>query len=213
MLKDVFGINMLYATKPGAAKDWYMDHNPKSDPRTDDSTGEVIGQGTSTLLRIRDHQVRMNVFAEAKSAYDMGKIEYNQHILETRGHMLLPNDWKNVEITAYIKVTKAINNNENGGAHFEWYCRGGPKHTGPSRTRCNNSNCVTCEGTSYHAKIYDKHGDEGKVKFEKELEHTTGYYYGDKKKVTGQLKDRWIGYKAVFHNSIKDGKEIVKLEQ
>jgi hypothetical protein len=205
---DIFGIKMIYPTKPNSAKDWYMDHDPtRHDPRTSEFKGNVEGSGSNTILKVSEHQVRMNVFAESKMSYDDAvenrDLEYNQGKLDSRKFMMLPNDWKNVEMTAYIKVTKATNDNNNGGAHFEWFCRGGPKHSDSRR----------CEGTSYHANIYEKDGSEGKVKFEKELQHTDGYAQTEKIKVTNSLKDRWIGYKAVFYSCQKDGKELVKLEQ
>ena len=211
MASDVFGIKKIYETNTNGAKDWYMDHDPRNDPRTRDFNGNVQSHGNNPVMEIDDHEVRMNVFAESKKAYDDGSMEYNQQKLSNRKYMLLPNDWKNVEITAYIKVSKVIDDDDNGGAHFEWYCRGGPKHCGNGP--CEESDCDTCEGTSYHANIYEKKDNEGKVKLEKELEHTSGYYYGDKTKVTDSLKDRWVGYKAVFYSIMKDGKEAVKLEQ
>jgi len=123
------------------------------------------------------------MFLQSKKSYDTaaGKrdLEYDQEKLADRKYMMLPNDWKNVEITAYIKVIRATNDDDNGGAHFEWFCRGGPKH----------SSSLRCEGTSYHANIYEKEGSEGKVKFEKELQHTNGYSQTEKIKVTGSLKD------------------------
>jgi hypothetical protein len=203
---------MIYQTKPESAKDWYMDHDPtRNDPRTSEFKGTIEGSGINIILKVNDHQVRMNVFAETVEAYDTAvrnrDLEYDQVKLHNRKYMMLPNDWKNIEITAYIKVIRATSNNNNGGAHFEWFCRGGPKHSDRQR----------CEGTSYHANIYEKnigsHDDRGKVKFEKELQHADGYAQTQKIKVTESLKDRWIGYKAVFYSYEKDGKEIVKLEQ
>jgi hypothetical protein len=212
MSNDVFGIKMIYPTKPSSAQGWHMDNDPtRDDPRTSDFKGDIEGSGVNTILKVNDHEVRMNVFAESKKAYDRAvknrDLEYDQEKLANRKYMMLPNDWKNVEITAYIKVTSATNDDNNGGAHFEWFCRGGPKHNEDR----------SCEGTSYHANIYEKkidnHDDRGKAKFEKELQHTDGYAYQDKIKVTDSLKGRWIGYKAVFYSYRKDGKEVVKMEQ
>ena len=62
----------------------------------------------------------MNVFAEDKNAYHPDKIEYNQHKISNRKYMLLPNDWKNVEMTAYVKVTGTSNGPNGGPSHFEW---------------------------------------------------------------------------------------------
>lgn len=221
MANDLFGVEKKYETNPNGARDWYMDHDltGNKDPRTGEFEGEVSGSGKNTEMIITLDKVRMDVYAESRSSFEKekGKIEYDQKILSHRKYMLFPKDWKNVEITAYVKVTDT----ENGKpAHFEWQCRGG-RHTdeGPGSNnqneRCGDSNCITCEGTAYHANLYET-GDEvpGAVVFEKELEHISGYHqHKPKKKVTGSLMNRWIGYKAVFYSFKKDGKEVVKLEQ
>lgn len=62
---------MVYSTKPSSAKDWYMDHDPtQDDPRTSEFKGDVEGSGVNTALKVSDHQIRKNVFAESKELYD-----------------------------------------------------------------------------------------------------------------------------------------------
>ena len=70
-----------------------------------------------------------------------------------QGYMQSPNDWKNVEITGYLKVNSFTGSSNNGPAHIEFMARGGV-HTSSK----------SCEGTAYHSNLYET----GRSKFEKE---------------------------------------------
>ena len=63
----------------------------------------------------------MNVFTS--TGYDQDKIAtYNQKTLSTNGYMQSSNDWKNIEMTGYVKLISG------SGDTFTWYARGG-KHS------------------------------------------------------------------------------------
>ena len=129
----------------------------------------------------------------------------NQQALAANGYMQSPNDWKNVEITGYFKVNSFTDSNQNGGPHLELLARGG-RNTNDIGTIDGLSR--QCEATTYHSNTYV----DGRVKFEKDLEHTIGYTTGDPEKqhAISPLVGRWIGVKAVFYN-LPDGS--VRLEQ
>jgi len=191
---DQFGIKELYATKAGGEQ-WYMNmQNPTSDPR--------MGQGVSLTknpdgsYKVTTTQVRLQVFTS--SGYHQGSIAtYNQQQMAAKGYMQSPNDWKNVEMTGYLKVNSFTGSTSNGAAHIEFLARGG-----------THTSSVPCEGTAYHSNTYET----GRVKFEKELSHTAGYTTGDPEisGATGTLQGRWVGIKAVFY-TFSNGS--VKLEQ
>jgi hypothetical protein len=191
---DQFGIKELYATKAGGEQ-WNMNmQNPTSDPR--------LGQGVSLTknpdgsYKVTSTQVRLQVFTS--SGYHQGSIAtYNQQQLAAKGYMQSPNDWKNVEMTGYLKVNSFTGSTSNGAAHIEFLARGG-----------THTSSVPCEGTAYHSNTYET----GRVKFEKELSHTAGYTTGDPQisGATGSLQGRWVGIKAVFY-TFSNGS--VKLEQ
>ena len=111
--------------------------------------------------------------------------------------MQSPNDWKNVEMTGYLKVNSFTSSTTNGAAHIELLARGG-----------THTSSVPCEGTAYHSNTYET----GRVKFEKELAHTAGYTTGDPEisGATSPLVGKWVGIKAVFY-TFPNGS--VKLEQ
>ena len=72
-------------------------------------------------------------------------------------------DWKNVEMTGYVKV-----NSGQSGENFAWYARGG-RHTG-------NGNPEGCEGVAYKADL----GYDGRTRFAKEQWHVS-YDFTDHK--------------------------------
>jgi hypothetical protein len=115
--------------------------------------------------------------------------------------MQTPNDWKNVEMTGYFNA----DSDQNGGPHLELVARGG-RNTHDIATIDELSR--QCEATTYHSNTYV----DGRVKFEKDLEHTIGYTSNnpEKQHATSTLPARWIGIKVVFYN-LPDGK--VRLEQ
>jgi hypothetical protein len=92
-----------------------------------------------------------------------------------------------------------------GTPHIELLARGG-RNTNDIRTIDGLSR--QCEATTYHSNTYL----DGRVKFEKDLEHIIGYTTGDPEKqhAISPLLGRWIGIKAVFYN-LPDGS--VRLEQ
>ena len=67
--------------------------------------------------------------------------------MSQNGYMFKPNDWRNVEITEYIKVNKLGSGTDNGGKHIELQARGGL-----------HSDSIACEGTSYHFNVYQDNG-------------------------------------------------------
>jgi hypothetical protein len=52
-------------------------------------------------------------------------ITLNQTELAEKGYMQSPNDWKNVEMTGYFKISKFFKSSDNGGPHIELLARGG----------------------------------------------------------------------------------------
>jgi F5/8 type C domain/Bacterial Ig domain len=191
---DQFGIKELYASKAGGEQ-WAMNmQNPTSDPRL--SPGITLTKNPDGSYKVTSTQVRMNVFTS--SGYHQGSITtYNQQQLAAKGYMQSPNDWKNVEMTGYLKVNSFTSSTTNGAAHIELLARGG-----------THTSSVPCEGTAYHSNTYET----GRAKFEKELEHTAGYTTNDPEKsgATGTLQGKWIGIKAVFYTFANGS---VQLEQ
>ena len=116
---------------------------------------------------------------------------YNEKELEKKGYMESPNDWRNVEITGYVKFNKGVNYD-----NFAWYARGGI-HT----------NGKECEGTAYKGQLYYS----GKTRFAKE-QWFVSYVFSPYKQSMGSMNGKWIGFKTAMYNVEKNGHLAVKLE-
>lgn len=200
---DRFGVEELYPTKSGG-DEWFMDMN---DPNADEdrfTTKDSITQNPDGSWKVEDDQIRMNVFT--KSGYDPEKIEtYDQKVLAKRGYMQDPSDWKNVEITGYVKLNDYDDSDDSLG-YFSWYARSG-LHTHEEGPNGENQEC---EGTGVKPRIYY----DGTSAAVKELFHNEGYAVTNKQDgSTDALEGRWMGIKTVIYDvEMSDGSTAVKQE-
>jgi len=185
---DKFGVKMVYPTKTNGEQ-WFMDMADADDDNRFD-TGSSITKNSDGSWKIKSSQVRMNVHTSA--GYDPDDIDtYNQKTLATQGYMQSSKDWKNVEITGYVKFNSASDDN------FSWYTRGG-KHYDED-----------CEGTAYKGRLFYYSGETG---FAKEQWHSGGYSFSSNKDVTSSIMDRWVGFKFIVYNTVQNGKTVAVLE-
>src|SRR5207244_3351365 len=135
---DKFGIKELYPTKANGEQ-WYFNmQNPTSDPQFNPN-GVTLTKNADGSYKVTSSSVRLQVYTS--SGYHQNLITtYDQQILAQKGYMQSPNDWKNVEITGYMKVNHFTTSTTNGAAHVELLARGG-----------THSSSVPCEGTAYHS--------------------------------------------------------------
>jgi hypothetical protein len=187
---DGFGVTMIYPTKPGGEA-WAMADNATADAR-------FVPQGTITRnadgsWKMKSTKVRMSAYPS--TGYDAKQIAtHDRDVLASRGYMQAANDWKNIEMTGFVKVNAAANTQDN----FAWYARGG-KH---------NSDHSGCEGSSYKGGLHY----DGRVRWEKETWHVS-YDQAPYKPATTSLLGRWVGFKAVMRNVPgANNAEAVKLE-
>jgi len=203
---DKFGIKEIYISKRGD-EEWYLNsYDPKNDPQTggEGPPTTFVQQNNDGSWKVQSTEVRFGVLTS--SGYHPDLITtLNQEALAAKGYMQSPNDWKNVEITGYFRVGSFTEANQNGPSHIELVARGG-RNTNDIGTIDGLSR--QCEATTYHSNTYL----DGRVKFEKDLEHIIGYTTRDPEKqhAISPLLGRWIGIKAVFYN-LSDGS--VRLEQ
>ena len=187
---DIFGIKKIYPTKLGG-EEWFMDmENPTGDGRFDPKT--EITRNADGSWKVKNDKVRMNVFTS--TGYDNSKITTIDHAaLDQKGYMQSPNDWKNVEITGYVKVNK-IKSEDN----FAWYARGG-----------FHGDEEPCEGVAYKVDLFY----EGDAQVAKEQWHVE--YSKTEARPTGvpALEGKWTGFKAIIYNIQQpNGKIAVKTE-
>jgi hypothetical protein len=186
-INDKFGIKQIYPTKPNG-REWFIDmDNPRSDGLffiTSDRN--ITKQEKENSWRVNDTSIRINV--DTLSGQQQ---------------------WKNVEITAYVKVVSAINDskidntednsNDDDTSNYELDFRAkSGEHDSES----------PCEGTSMIGLL---HAD-GSIGWKKEIWHTGGYSEEKSKiKVTSEpVLDRWVGWKVIIYNI--NNETAVKME-
>ena len=188
---DKFGIKKLYPTKSGGEQ-WFMDmNNPQSDSRFNPQN--TITKNPDGSWKMKSTKVRMTVYTS--TGYDQNDISTLDHsVIASKGYMLAPNDWRNFEMTQYVKVNTSPsedNLSPNG--------RGG-RHTGDGPPE-------GCEGSSMKGDVFFS----GKVRFAKEQWHVS-YVFTSLKTATSSIEDKWIGTKFVVYNFQENGKTVVKTE-
>jgi hypothetical protein len=185
---DKFGVRMLYPTKQGG-EEWFLNmENPTNDNRFDPKGS--ITKNPDGSWKMQSDKVRMNVFTS--TGYDQNKISSTNHgQLSSKGYMLSPNDWKEVEITGYVKV-----NSIDADDNFAWYARGG-KH----------GDSDSCEGVSYKGDLFYS----GKAQVAKEQLHVN-YDKSEEVQVIDSIQGKWVGFKFVIYNVEQNGKTAVKME-
>lgn len=180
-IQTTFKPKEIYPTKQGG-REWYLNiNNPLEDEIFDPGTkiaklhdgSWLVGEGSNG-----NHQVRMNVITPPGQ-----------------------DEWKNVEITGYVKVIDTASGDDApAAASYEgainWYARGG-----------RHSDSVPCEGTSLKGILRIN----GLAAWQKEIWHTGGYTKTRAViNVTDPILDKWIGWKVVIYNINND--TAVKME-
>ena len=187
---DRFGIEMLYPTKT-AGQEWYMNMvDPTSDKRFNPQ--DQITRNSDGSWKMKSEQVRMYVYTS--NGYNPHQVtsDNGQSKVAARGYMGSPSDWRDVEITGYVKLNQFTEND-----NFVWYTRGG-KHTDSDQ----------CQGSAYKGNLFY----HGETQFAKEQWHVS-YAKSPTITATSPLSGKWIGFKFVVYNFVTStGKAVVKLE-
>ncbi len=186
---DVFGVSTMYPTRTGG-EEWFLAENALDDPRFNPQ--ETITRNEDGSWKMESNKVRMTVYTSS-GYHPENMTTYNRDDLAEKGYMQSPNDWRDVEITGFVKLNATDADDDN----FAWYARGG---------RHNDSNSG-CEGSAYKGDLYF----DGRTSFAKESWHVS-YDYTAKPSITKSIQGRWVGFKVVMYNITVDGKTAVKME-
>ena len=188
---DQFGIIKLYPTKNNG-EEWFINmDNPLSDSRFNPQN--TITKNSDGSWKMKATQVRMNVYTS--TGYNSANIPTLDHsVIASKGYMLAPNDWRNFEMTQYVKVNTSPSDD-----NFSPNGRGG-RHTGDGPPQ-------GCEGSSMKGDVFFS----GKVRFAKEQWHVS-YVFTNLKTATSSIEDKWIGIKFIVYNFVENNKVVVKTE-
>src|SRR5436309_9853779 len=182
---------MLYPSKPNCEL-WFMNADTlvaRSDPRiiytmsaSDLHKNADDDDGSIKVTRTSDTENRFNI--TTSSGYDHSKCSQSWATNLSRGYMQSPNDWRNVEITAYVRINRVF---VTSGHSLVWYVRGG-----------HHSINYPCEGSAYKGNIKYT----GDTRFQKESGHPnysttydvhtvlTGAIRSEERRVGKECRDR-----------------------
>ncbi|MDW0256201.1 MAG: hypothetical protein QN732_07660, partial [Nitrososphaeraceae archaeon] len=178
---DKFGVLKIFQTKKDGQQ-WYLKSNPNSDPQFSPQT--TLTKNSDGSFKIKSMKVRMGVFTS--SGFNPEKIDTLDHSkIAVAGYMQSTNDWRDVEITGYVKLNSGNNDN------FVWYARGA-RHTGFGTP-------AGCEGTAYKGDLFY----DGNTRWTKEQWHTGGYAFGEFGKNIGPISGKWVGLKVIMYNAVE----------
>lgn len=202
---DPFGIREIYPTRTGGEQ-WFMNMNDIAhDPRMSFTAAKpTLTRNPDGSWKVSSTEVRLNVFTSSGYHHELINT-LNQQQLAEKGYMQSPNDWRDVEITGYLKLNKQGGNVHGhsgslSGGHYTFYARGG-RHVGFGAPEGG------CEATSYHGNwAYD-----GKTRFAKEQWHVS-YVFTHYKPSTNSIAGKWVGFKTIMYNMQQNGKIAVKNE-
>jgi hypothetical protein len=185
---DKFGIKELYQSKRGG-EEWFMNMDTAKDSRSDPPSLTKNADGSFRVSGQENIRYKIYTSTGYREPQDI-----NQKNMAAKGYIQSPNDWKNVEITGYVRVVQ----NEPSDNHFTWYVRGG-----------HHTSTRGCEGTALKGQL-NVNGDTG---FAKEQWHTGGYVFTPiKSSIVGSMVGKWIGFKTVLYNFQQNGKTVVMMQ-
>jgi hypothetical protein len=189
------GVNMIYPTLSGGETWFFNPTNP--DDGQFDRNGAEISKNADGSWNLKPGTTRMLAFTKS-SGFPSDEVRsslptYDYSRLAQTGYFYKPTDWKNVEITIYVKVLSTSG--------------GGDEISLVSRSVRHSTNVHEgCGGSSYHNNI---DFTNGKFKFKKEMWHVN-YDIKPYSGITiGSTMGKWIGFKGIVYN-LPDGS--VKLE-
>ena len=189
------GVKTIYPTLSGGETWFFNPVNP--DDGQFDRNGAEISKNTDGSWHLKPGTTRMLAFTKS-SGFPSDEVRsslptYDYSRLPQIGYFYKPTDWKNVEITIYVKVLSASG--------------GGDEISLVSRSVRHSTNVHEgCGGSSYHNNI---DFTNGKFKYKKEMWHVN-YDIKPYSGITiGSTMNKWIGFKGIVYN-LPDGS--VKLE-
>jgi hypothetical protein len=177
---DGFGIQKIYADAPPPINNWVFTGSP-SDPRFMEQRLVPAHNG---WFRPEDPiEMRVEVLSDASAnertidTFDVTKVLAKGYLYKPPGSADGRGDFLNIEQTWRLRVIKTGPGMRNGSAHIE-LVPGGYRQTsqkGPSGR--DRAVPASCETMSYHFNAYPM---TGRVKIEKDSDHTTGYAQDDR---------------------------------
>lgn len=190
---------MIHSSSKTNPQSWYFDRLNK-DSRTEGdhvflapaieniqnkNRTKIIAKLDEIIGHLHEHLLSV----KSTTGYDESKIEHNHVKCKAQGYSHAMNDWKDVEMTAYIKFL--VTDPE---SCFYMYARSGKHVEGKP-----------CEGTKYAMCL----NPDGTINAEKELWHPGGYSYFPKVSILGDIEGQRVGMKFILYNKPDDNNSVM----
>lgn len=179
---DKFGIRKIYADAPQPVNLWIFDGD-SNDPRFMEQ--KIVKAKGGWFKPVDPSEMRVEVMSDPSASekkietFDVNKVLAKGYLFKPPNSPDGKGDFLNIEQTWRFKVVKAGTSTKNGEAHIE-LVPGGFNQTSDKRPVGKDKAVpASCESMSYHFNIYPL---TGRVKFEKDSDHTTGYTKSDPEK-------------------------------
>jgi hypothetical protein len=201
---DKFGIQKIYGDAPQPANNWVFDGNA-SDSRFMEQKITEAGDGWFKPQNAAEMRVEVlsdpSVDENRIETFDVGKVLAKGYLFKPPNSPDGKGDFLNIEQTWRFKVIKVGTGTKNGEPHIELVPGGYRQTSSKRKTGKDKAVPASCESMSYHFNIYPL---TGRVKFEKDSDHATGYTKSDPEKKhavprfdTGQI----VVQKAVLYRT------------
>jgi hypothetical protein len=179
---DKFGIQKIYDDAPQPVNNWTFGGNA-NDPRFMED--RIVDAGNGWFKPENATKMRIEVLSDAAAnentieTFDLAKVLAKGYLYKPPNSTDGKGDFLNIEQTWRFKVIKAGTGTINGEAHIELVPGGYDQTSDKTKVGKDKAVPASCESMSYHFNIYPL---TGRVKFEKDSDHTGGYTKSDPEK-------------------------------
>ncbi|MGE0174876.1 MAG: hypothetical protein AB7T49_18940 [Oligoflexales bacterium] len=182
----------VYPTKQGA--EVWGPPKSGSDPRVQNAEeGSVAFGETGTIRMVKPSSILIST----SEPYDRNNVSFDYPTIAKRGYLMGAKDWRNVEITTYIKI-----NTSNSDGRVVFGARSGKKHVGASPIPPH-----ACEVSGYKGAITP----QGQTTFIKQ-QWLQKSFSRDPKVTVKPLLGKWVGAKFIVRNVAEPKASIPHLE-
>jgi len=194
-LFDQFGVRKIYPTSTASTgKEWYMNTvDIKSDTRF--KSANIFSKNADGSWKTKDTVVKIEINQpNGYNSSTSASSATNHTNLANRGYMQDSADWKNIEMTVYLKV-----NATTADDYFVFWCRGGREiDPGPN-----------CEGSSLKGYLRT----DGLTQMAKQQWHVSQVTRQSINQTNQSLIGKWIGVKFIVFNEVPTGSTVAQTRQ
>jgi len=199
---DQFGIQKIYADAPPPINNWVFKGDPR-DPRFMEQ--HIVPAGNGWFRPEDPVEMRVEVLSDTSAnertieTFDVAKVLAKGCLYKPPGSPDGKGDFLNIEQTWRLRVVKTGTGARNGSAHIELVPGGFRQTSDKALTGRDRAVPASCEAMSYHFNVYPI---TGRVKMEKDSDHTTGYTIDERDPVRLRAVPRFDDGRVVIQKAV-----------